>query len=123
VAQPLFLLGVAPALLKGQKMEKRPPFVENPLFAQRPDIDLQLIQWAKQVKLKDGYRCTEEKCEENNLEMLDAHHIEPISVSPQKQYLLQNGQTLCLWHHARKHKGIAQILILIRLLNVLVKRL
>lgn len=96
-------------------------FTENPLSAVKPDIDLRRVQWAAKVKIKDGYICTE--CGGSDRELLDAHHIEPVSVSPNKQYDVENGQTLCLLDHARKHKGKAQILILLRLLTVLMKRL
>ena len=56
--------------------------------------------WARSVKRRDGW-----KCKINNHECcgkLEAHHILPWSKFPELRYEINNGITLCHYHHPRK---------------------
>lgn len=81
-----------------------------------------LRDWSRQVKIKGGWVC---KCGELDKELLESHHIEPVKVSPEKQYDLDNGQCLCLWCHAEAHITDRAVynMILARLAVILYKRL
>jgi predicted HNH restriction endonuclease len=60
------------------------------------DFDKYRLQkWAEAVKKRDGYTCF--MCEEiyRGYWIIEAHHIEPKAVNPQKAYDLSNGVCLC----------------------------
>ena len=57
-------------------------------------------QWHKAVKDRDGW-----KCKISNMdcsEKLEAHHILSWSKFPELRYEINNGITLCHFHHPRK---------------------
>lgn len=59
-------------------------------------------EWRKQVKERDGY-----KCKINNmwcLGQIEVHHILPWRDYPESRYDVNNGITLCKYHHPRKYK-------------------
>lgn len=84
-------------------------------------FDPRKLQWTNQVKRQDGYLCRDCGCSDRKI--LDAHHIQPVSQFPEKEFGTDNGRTLCMPCHAKKHKGIARILILLRLIQIEIKRL
>jgi len=88
-----------------------------------PDADPKLIEWTTNVKTAAHWECQETNCGIRDRHYLVAHHIEPVSICPQRRLDLTNGICLCLWHHAMRHSGIARILILIRILEIELKRL
>lgn len=82
--------------------------------------------WSRQVKIRDHYLCRD--CGEGAFdhEILDADHIKPRRQFPELADTLDNGRTLCLFCHAKKHfkKGELRetVLILLRLLKILMRR-
>ena len=65
-------------------------------------MDQKLINWSKQVKMRAGFVCS---CGELDQTLLEAHHIKPVYIFPESLYDLDNGECLCLWAHAIKHKN------------------
>ena len=59
-----------------------------------------LQAWAHQVKNGDENCCTVCGTTEN----LHAHHIFPKSIFPERALLIQNGVTLCEYHHKEHHQ-------------------
>jgi 5-methylcytosine-specific restriction endonuclease McrA len=51
----------------------------------------QLVQWSKDVRERDGYKCA--VC--GKTEYLNAHHLIPKERFPQHQFDVKNGITLC----------------------------
>ena len=63
-------------------------------------IDLDYRIWARSVKKRDNWQC---KINNNECSgRLEAHHILPWSKFPELRYNLNNGITLCHFHHPRK---------------------
>ena len=62
--------------------------------------DSAYVAWSKTVKVRDGWKCQflNENCEGN----LVAHHILPWRDYPEERYNVNNGITLCHYHHPRK---------------------
>ena len=60
-----------------------------------------LNRWAERVKDRDGHRCrmASPECEGQ----LHAHHMIPRSAEPSKQFDVENGITLCEFHHKKIH--------------------
>ena len=57
-------------------------------------------QWSRKVKERDGYKC---KMSNDNCEgKIVAHHILLWSKFPELRYEVNNGITLCHFHHPRK---------------------
>jgi hypothetical protein len=57
-------------------------------------------EWALAVKKRDGWRC---KMNNNNCEgKIIAHHILRWSTFPELRYKINNGITLCEYHHPKK---------------------
>lgn len=57
-------------------------------------------EWGKQVKNRDKWTC---RIADNNCDgRLEAHHILPWSNFPELRYEVNNGITLCHFHHPRK---------------------
>lgn len=82
------------------------------------------IEWTTNVKIRAGWVC--EECGEGlggDKELLESHHIEPVHISPAKRHDLDNGQCLCIFHHAGKHTGHERLMILARLGLILYRRL
>ena len=59
------------------------------------------MEWSKNVKNRDNWRCriADQDCNGP----LEAHHILPWRAYPNSRYSLDNGITLCRFHHPRKH--------------------
>jgi len=68
-----------------------------------------LIEWAKVVKKRDNYKCIE--CENNNIKILQAHHIKNWSNYALLRFDIDNGVTLCKFCHAKKHPEIANFIL------------
>ena len=64
--------------------------------------DGRYIEWMKQVKNRDKWKCriSNEDCSGR----LEAHHILPWSQSPELRYEVNNGISLCHYHHPRKRE-------------------
>jgi len=64
--------------------------------------DSAYLAWARTVKLRDNWKCQflGKDCEGN----LVAHHILPWRDYPAERYNVNNGITLCEYHHTRKRK-------------------
>ena len=61
-----------------------------------------LAKWSKEVKRLDGYKCA--YC--GSTERLESHHIDPLwNDGPER--ILENGITLCHYHHRCAHNGYA----------------
>lgn len=58
--------------------------------------------WQKGVKNKDHNRC--QKCEENRLSVLTAHHIFNFSKYPELRFVIDNGITFCRPCHKEFHR-------------------
>ena len=56
--------------------------------------------WRMSVYRRDGFRCkiSNERCEGR----IVAHHILPWSQYPEERYNVNNGITLCLFHHPKR---------------------
>lgn len=84
------------------------------------------IQWSTDVKIRARWTCEAPGCGEGiggDKALLEAHHIEPVAVCPQKRHDLDNGKCLCIFHHAMAHTGQVRLMILARLGLVLYGRL
>ena len=68
----------------------------------REHNDPRYKQWKKEVHTRDRSRCriANEDCSGR----LEAHHILPWSQSPELRYEMNNGITLCRYHHPRKRE-------------------
>jgi hypothetical protein len=63
--------------------------------------DVAYQEWRKQVKDRDGWKC---KIDNNDCcGILEAHHILTWREHPELRYEVNNGITLCKFHHPRKH--------------------
>jgi len=82
-------------------------------------------EWSLDVKANAGWRCQTTNCEIGALdhELLESHHIEPVSVCPEKRYDLDNGTCRCIYDHALKHTGRTRLLIMARGFLILLGRL
>lgn len=59
-------------------------------------------EWSKSVKNRDNWKC---KISNNDCSgKLEAHHIVSWSKSPELRYEVNNGITLCHYHHPKKRK-------------------
>jgi hypothetical protein len=65
-------------------------------------------QWRLEVYKKDNYKCKMENCDCKG--KIIAHHILPWHNFPELRYNINNGITLCQFHHPRK-RSEEQILI------------
>lgn len=84
------------------------------------------IDWSLGVKRRAGWICEEPGCGEGlggDRKLLEAHHVEPVAVCPEKRHDLDNGKCLCIFHHASKHTGQVRLMILARLGLILYGRL
>lgn len=62
-----------------------------------------LIRWRKSVFERDGYKCA--VCEKDR-PRLHAHHILEFADYPDRRFDVDNGVTLCTWHHQMLHPKI-----------------
>ena len=68
----------------------------------REHNDPRYKQWKKEIHTRDKAKCriANEDCSGR----LEAHHILPWSESPELRYEVNNGISLCHYHHPRKRK-------------------
>ena len=59
--------------------------------------DKQYIQWRKSVYKRDNFQCRWPHCKSK--QKLNAHHIKTWSDFPGLRFELNNGITLCKYHH------------------------
>jgi len=64
--------------------------------------DRRVVIWAKNVKERDGYKCRIGNCDCSDV--LEAHHILRWRDYPELRYEINNGITLCSFHHPRKRE-------------------
>lgn len=64
--------------------------------------DYRYKEWMKEIKNRDRWQC--KLLNEDCSGRLEAHHIVPWSESPELRYEVNNGITLCHYHHPRKRK-------------------
>ena len=81
-----------------------------------------LIDWSRQVKVKDGWVCQD--CGELDRELLESHHTHPKAEYPELAFDLDNGQCTCIPCHAERHKDnpVVVSMILLRLELIIYKR-
>lgn len=73
----------------------------------RAAYDTKYKNWMNRVKNRD-----ERKCVINNEDCkgrLEAHHILPWSKFPELRYNINNGISLCQYHHPRKEKDVTKL--------------
>jgi len=68
-------------------------------FSDRKD-DYLFIRWAHEVKKRDHYTCV--ICGARGVE-LNSHHLNSWADFPEERYELENGVTLCKYHHDDFH--------------------
>lgn len=68
----------------------------SPLTAERRRRD---AQWKAAVLARDGGRCR--RC--GTGEVVDAHHVRGRGAYPLLRHVLENGVSLCRWHHRAAH--------------------
>ncbi len=63
-------------------------------------------EWRQAVFLRDSYTCIDcgNKSEKGNYVYLNAHHIEAFSTNKELRLDINNGVTLCVTCHKRRHK-------------------
>jgi hypothetical protein len=67
----------------------------------RKHYDSRYKDWAKEVKTRDNWKCKINNCDCKGI--LEAHHILPWRNFPELRYDLNNGITLCKYHHPRSY--------------------
>jgi hypothetical protein len=67
---------------------------------ERKHLDSRYREWAMAVKKRDGWSCL--VADANCSGRLEAHHILRWNDFPEKRYDVNNGITLCHFHHPRK---------------------
>ena len=83
--------------------EKSPHWIKDRSLVKQDEkkhLDRRYREWASNIKNRDGW-----KCRINNDECcgkLEAHHILRWSLYPELRYEINNGITLCHFHHPRK---------------------
>lgn len=65
------------------------------------------FNWKRKVKERDGYKCriSNQECKGG----LEAHHILRFSEYPELRFEVNNGITLCKFHHPKKRKDEARL--------------
>ena len=62
-----------------------------------------MFNWATKVKIRDGYCCQRRGCGCFDRRLLHAHHIKSRKRYPHLAENVDNGITLCMYHHALRH--------------------
>ena len=85
-----------------QKREKHPNWVNGNYKKRQERNDSAYVNWSKSVKKRDKYTC---KINNDNCSgILIAHHILGWALHPELRYEINNGITLCKFHHPLKRK-------------------
>lgn len=79
-------------------MDKQ-PFYE---FAPYSEVD-EYADWSRQVKIKGGRVCEFTGCGVTDQKLLESHHIKPKAEFPELDKDIDNGECICLFHHAVRH--------------------
>ena len=99
---PPFVLAMRMGTIPSDSEMRRRALASNGIIEPKSKTtDKLLVKWAKEVKLRDGYKCT--NC--NSTDRLHSHHIEPKSKRPDLKYKVENGIALCADCHANLHGG------------------
>jgi len=93
------------AMMKSRVGEQNPVWIsDRTLLKTSRDkmYDTQYKYWMLQVKKRDGWKCriADDEC----CGRLEAHHILGWASYPKLRYKLNNGITLCHFHHPRKRE-------------------
>lgn len=85
--------------------------------SERKDLDVQYKNWRKEVKDRDNWNC---RLSSNDCKgRLESHHIFNWIDYPELRYVINNGITLCAFHHPRgREEEKRMIPILQELLSV-----
>ena len=75
------------------------PFYE---FAPYSEVD-EFADWSRQVKIKGGQVCEFPDCGQIDRKLLESHHTKPKVEFPELAKDINNGECLCIYHHAVKH--------------------
>ena len=68
--------------------------------SERKDQDVEYVYWARSIKKRDNWKC---KINNNDCKgRLEAHHILSWRDYPELRYDINNGITLCQFHHPKK---------------------
>ncbi len=78
--------------------EKNPMWKGGQIYNKRNDPAYSI--WVRQIKKRDKYQCQFKN--ENCFGYLIIHHILPWSQYPEERYNINNGITLCQYHHPKK---------------------
>lgn len=82
--------------------------------------------WSRRVKIRDHHLC--KFCGEGQFdhEIVDAHHKKRKRDYPELAEVVDNGETLCIFDHAKEHYKMGDywgcVLILLRALKIMRKR-
>lgn len=68
--------------------------------------DPQYIEWRKNIYKRDNFKCQWPNCKQNK--KLNAHHIKNWANFPGLRFIIDNGITLCKYHHDMI-KGLEEI--------------
>ncbi len=63
--------------------------------------DIEFVKWAKAIKVRDNFECV--ICGARGV-YLEAHHINGWNAYPEQRYDLDNGVSLCRFHHDKFHE-------------------
>lgn len=83
--------------------EKHPQWIAARTLVRRSDkkhLDSRYKQWMREVKNRDGWKC--KMSNDDCSGCLEAHHICRWQDFPELRYEVNNGITLCHFHHPRK---------------------
>lgn len=78
--------------------------MEKPLYEFAPYAEFdEFADWSRQVKIQAGWVCQFPGCGQTNRKLLESHHKKPKEMFPDLALELDNGECLCVFHHAVKH--------------------
>mgnify|MGYP001601780754 CR=1 FL=1 len=92
-------IAIKNAIPRGENHYKWNPDREYIKHNKRDNVNAEYHLWARNIKRRDGWIC-----KIKNIDCygrLEAHHILPWSQFPELRYELNNGITLCQFHHPR----------------------
>lgn len=95
---------------------------KDALIAIEKELTNKLAQWSREVKMRAGWVCRYNGCGEIDKSLLESHHIKPREQFLESMYDLDNGQCLCIYHHAFAHDGVVRDHILARYALILHRR-
>lgn len=96
--------GLIPKFIPHSKGDKHPNWIKDrnllKVESERRPYDTKYKYWSREVKNRDRWTCkmSNKKCKGK----LEAHHILRWEEFPEERYNINNGITLCHFHHPRK---------------------